>query len=177
MPSTGTATLASATVLLMVAGAGVGTNAFGVTDQLERALDGAVDGAMRDLAVGWLEVTDAHGQTSNGTVDQATLLVRSDGILPEVSLEEIVARSQTGAPVALSTSDVLRDHDGSVENGTLNEEDLVELTLNLSRSMEPDEEREITLHHPDATPLTLRLTTPNHFDDHRYVQLDVLTVR
>lgn len=177
MPSAGTTSLAGATLVLLVVGAGVGTQALDVTDRLEQALDRSVDGAMRDLAVRWIDVADAHGAQDNGTVERVRMLVRPSGVLGEVDTDEIVARSQPGQTLELAWGEALRDPDGSLANGTLNQGDLVEVRVNLSEPLEPRGERTVTLHTPEAAPATLEIASPDHYGEDRYVTLDVLVTR
>lgn len=165
MPSTGTAGLATVTAVVLLAGAGVGTGAIDATEDLEQALKGAVDGAMRDLAVDWLEVNDAHGTPENGTVDDALLLVRLDGTLDKVETDQVVARSASGTQLDLEWREAVRDEDGSLANGTLDSEDLVEVAIAFEDGLPADETREVTVHYPDASPLTMTIQSPRQYSD------------
>lgn len=153
----------------------MGTGAIDATEDLEQALESAVDGAMRDLAVNWLEVNDAHGVPENGTVDEAVLLVRLDATLDEVETDQVVARSTSGTQLDLEWREAVRDEDGSLANGTLDSEDLVEVSIAFEEGLPADETREVTLHYPDASPLTVTVESPRHYTDD-VVRLDVGTI-
>jgi flavin-binding protein dodecin len=166
MPSTGT------TVLVLVVGAGTGTGAIDAHPKLEDTLQDAVDSALRDMSIGWLDVTAADGQVQNGTVEEARMLVRTDGTVSEIDLDELVARSPNGTRAQVTVADTLRDADGSMDEDILNEGNLVELRLVLEEGLEPREERTITVPHPSGTPLDLRIQAPNTFPN-LIVDLDV----
>lgn len=172
MPSTGTAAIAGSTLVLLVIGAGAGTQALDVSGDLEKRLGSAVDNAMRDLAVGWLEVQDAHGATENGSIERVEMLVRLDGTVQSVEPGEVIARAGHGGELNLSTTEVMRDEDGSMDNGTMNEGDLVEWTLVLDEPLEPSESADVTLHSPGTSPLTVTLETPRYFSGDDYVRMD-----
>lgn len=171
MPSTGTTVLGTSALVAIVVAAGVGTSALDVTDQLEEALNATVDSAMRDMAVGWLEVTDAQGRVDNGTVTEAELLVRPDGTAEEIPLDRLVVERGRAGPVNLTVVDVLRDRDGSLDEDVINDNDLVRISLPLEPAVEAKQTARLSMHDPTLAPLDLYLTAPGSLTGN-YVDID-----
>lgn len=171
MPSTGTTVLGTSALVAIVLAAGVGTSALDVTDQLEEALNATVDSAMRDMAVGWVEVTDAQGRVANGTIVEAELLVRPDGTADSLPLDRIVVERDRAGPVNLTVVDVLRDRDGSLDEDVINEDDLVRISLPLDPPLEAKQTARFSMHDPTLAPLDLHLTAPGSLAG-TYAELD-----
>lgn len=160
MPSSGT--VAAGTLVVLVATAGVGAHAFDATGDLEEALDTAVADAMRDLTVGWLDVQGSHGPVDNGTVPNATLLVRPSSTAGPLDLERVVVEQDNRTTVPLEVDEVLRDEDDSLADGVLNEGDLVRVVVAFDEPLEADASTTLTMHHPSGAPLTVELTAPRN---------------
>lgn len=173
MPSGSSVGVGVIALAVIVAGAGAGAHAVDATDTLENVLDEALDEAVRDVTVDWLDVVDAHGHVEEDRVRSVETLVRLDAPVESLDLDSVVVETNA-TTTDLVVEEVLRDEDASLEEGELTDGDLVRVAIGLEHGLEADATRTLTLHHPDARPLELEVETPRTFDG-ELVRLDVRT--
>lgn len=141
-------------------------------DDLEQRVDRLVGHTLEDMSVRTIRVDDAHGIVEEDRVDELVVAVRVGGLVDQVDLDALVVTHRTER-LEVADVDALRDADGSVEAGIVDERDLVQITLDV----EPvdwgwDRTREIVFHPSDARAQAFAFTTPVH-DDDAVVALDV----
>ncbi len=169
--SSGGALAGGAFLVVLVTSAGAGVYMLDAADELEAAADAALSDALRGLSVGWLEVHGAYATPENGTVHVVNVTVRLSGMMEEVALHDIAVENPDGTTGNLTLEEAIRDKDGSLEEGILNNGDLARISIPLDPGLQTRESVTLTLHHPAASPLSLELSTPRTMNGN-LVELD-----
>ncbi len=155
-------------VLMMTGTAAVPLGAAGI-DALEAdahaladTAQQSVERALHDLSRLPLAPEQAHGFTEDGHVVRVALLVRATG---DVDLDGLVV-TQDADLVSWSVAGVLRDRDGSLEQGLATDGDLLRIDLDLSAPLAGGEATHLALH-GDAPAEQWGLRAPHNLQPER----------
>lgn len=134
------------------------------------ALDQRIEGFIDADPDAQLDVREATGQGEGRTIERVHLTVRTATSAP-ANLTQLAVSDDRGHALTVADVEPIRDEDGSLGHGELDDEDLARIVVDLAHPMEGNEVQGFVLEPSEGSATELVVETPAAIED-GYTRLD-----